>query len=90
LGPAFSWYWAPTSTFLVRKGIYRWLKHPLLLGYFMETAALVLASVFPSWLCGLLIGGTACVTMIQAVGEERRLEMKFGQDWRAFAAGKWV
>lgn len=87
LRTAFSWYWGPPES-LVTTGIYRWIKHPLLIGYFLEVASLLLASSISSWLVATLAGLCALLLYLQAVGEEKRLLTKFGEEWRAFARGK--
>lgn len=89
LRSAFSWYWTPSSS-LCKSGIYRWMKHPLLFGYLLETAALLVAAPTAPWACLILIGITAALIWIQAIGEEKRLESRFGEQWRSFAQGKWA
>ncbi len=84
---AFSWYWAPPES-LVTTGIYKWIKHPLLIGYFLEVASLLLASSTSSWLVATLAGLCALLLYFQGVGEEKRLLTKFGEEWRTFARGK--
>lgn len=90
IGSAFSWYWTPKSSMLVTAGIYRWLKHPLLLGYLLETAAFSVGAPIPVWACGLLIAATVILIGIQAAGEEQRLKVKFGDAWSSYAARKLV
>ena len=89
LRSAFSWYWTPPPA-LITSGAYRWMKHPLLTGYLLETASLSIAAPIGSLACSLLIGTTTILIWVQAVGEEKRLDRKFGDNWRAFARGKWA
>jgi protein-S-isoprenylcysteine O-methyltransferase Ste14 len=89
LRSAFSWYWAPSSS-LCTSGIYKWMKHPLLFGYLLEIAALLIAAHTAPWACLILIGISAALIWIQAIGEEKRLESRFGEQWRSFARGKWA
>ncbi len=89
LRSAFSWYWTPSSS-LITVGIYRWMKHPLLVGYFLEVTSLSVAAQLRSSVCGLLVGLTAVFIVAQARGEEKRLQMHFNEQWRSFARGKWA
>jgi len=89
LKDGFSWYWQPQSSALVTQGIYRWLKHPLLLGYFLEMVAFGMAAPIPLYLFGAGVAASAWLTIAQAVGEETRLAQKYGEQWRSFSRGKW-
>lgn len=84
---AFSWYWTPSSS-LITTGIYRWMKHPLLLGYLLETASLFVVAPLRPLDSGLLIAATALLIWLQAISEEKRLDVNFGDQWRSFARGK--
>lgn len=87
---SFSWYWEPPSRALVTQGIYRWLKHPLLLGYVLELLAFSMAAPIPFYLVGVGVAASAWLTFAQAVGEETRLVQRYGETWRSFARDKWV
>ncbi len=88
LGPAFAWSSAAIPPYLVTTGIYRYLKHPLLLGYGLECGGLLLT------VRGWAIARLAIVALLvaalitEAVREERTLASHFGAQWDAFARGK--
>jgi len=70
---------------LVTAGPYRWVRHPLNLSFVVTHAGLFLIST--SWLVGLTgIGLALVVLLIRSPHEERQLEARYGDAYRAYAA----
>jgi protein-S-isoprenylcysteine O-methyltransferase Ste14 len=88
LGPAFSWGSSIAPPQLVTSGIYRVLKHPLLLGYALECGGLLVGIRGDL----MLRAGTAGLLVVslcaQVVREERTLARRFGREWAEYAHGK--
>lgn len=90
LGPAFSWHSWPRADRLVTSGVYRWLRHPLLLGYALETVGLLLAGdTNPA--VGFAVVGVLGISLAgQIVREQRALLVRFGDEWREYARARWL
>ena len=90
LGRSFSWgSGAPgPSAVLSTTGIYRCLKHPLLLGYGLECSGMLAAvsgMVDARMAVAALLTGSL---VVQAGREERGLLARFGTEWTEYAKGK--
>ncbi len=88
LGPAFSFSSRPVVDHLVTTGVYRYLKHPLLIGYGWEITAMLAASDAPA---PVLIGVGALSWFgvgAHAKREERFLSQRFGDAWEAYSKRK--
>ena len=56
--------------------------------YLLETASLFVVAPLRPLASGLLIAATALLIWLQAISEEKRLDVNFGDQWRSFARGK--
>jgi protein-S-isoprenylcysteine O-methyltransferase Ste14 len=90
LGNAFSWGSnAPLPPVdLVTGGIYRVLKHPLLLGYGLECAGLLTAVVEHDHARVAIALALMVSLAVQAMREERELAARFGTRWTDYARRK--
>jgi protein-S-isoprenylcysteine O-methyltransferase Ste14 len=87
VGRGFSWGSAVPDT-LVTSGIYRRIKHPLILGFVLEAVALLLSGEAPA-----ILKSAASVTLlisarVQIKKEEAVLAARFGPIWTKYASGK--
>jgi protein-S-isoprenylcysteine O-methyltransferase Ste14 len=88
LASAFAWGTEPVARHLVTRGVYRYLKHPLIVGYVLEVIAISLMS---GWRLGHISPILALVTFCaawQIRREEDALRRVFGEVWVAHAEGK--
>lgn len=90
IGRGFSWGTeAPAQ--LITDGIYRYLKHPLIMGYLLEVWALAYCMQDAVWTAVLMLatfGASACCGIAQALKEEQILRKRFPQEWPDYAARK--
>jgi protein-S-isoprenylcysteine O-methyltransferase Ste14 len=88
LGESFTWGSSPAAHQIVDRGPYRWLKHPLLLGYGLECLGLLaMCRGFLALRVTVLVV-LAVALVSQAADEERRLAARFGDAWATFSRGK--
>ncbi|HRO34030.1 MAG TPA: isoprenylcysteine carboxylmethyltransferase family protein [Brevundimonas sp.] len=76
--------WKPTTA-LATGGVYRFSRNPIYLGFTLIYAGFAVAMDSPVALAGLL----PCLIVIDrfvVAREERYLDVKFGQEWRAYRA----
>ena len=76
--------WKP-ATALATGGVYRFSRNPIYLGFTLIYAGFAVAMDSPVALAGLL----PCLIVIDrfvVAREERYLDVKFGQEWRAYRA----
>lgn len=76
--------WKPTTA-LATGGVYRFSRNPIYLGFTLIYAGFAVAMNSPLALAGLL----PCLIVIDrfvVAREERYLDVKFGQEWRAYRA----
>jgi protein-S-isoprenylcysteine O-methyltransferase Ste14 len=76
--------WEP-STALVTSGIFRWLRNPMYVGLLLFDAGLGIA-LASGWTLLMLLAGAAVLHVGVVKREERYLEAKFGDVYRAYKA----
>jgi protein-S-isoprenylcysteine O-methyltransferase Ste14 len=92
IGRGFSWGSTAPDT-LITDGVYRYLKHPLIIGYVLEAFALGICaprSLFVgimTVLCGIALVLNA---VAQVAKEEAMLRGRFPDDWPAYSKGKFL
>ena len=85
LGNAFSV--TPQATTLVTHGIYRRIRHPVYVFGAIGIAGLVLYLDRPNWLALLLV--IVPIQVVRSRQEERVLEERFGEEYRAYKRDTW-
>ncbi len=85
LGNAFSI--RPQATMLVTHGIYRRIRHPVYVFGAIGIAGLLLYLNRPNWLAVFLV--IVPMQVIRARREERVLEERFGEEYRAYKRNTW-
>jgi protein-S-isoprenylcysteine O-methyltransferase Ste14 len=68
---------------LVTRGPYRWVRHPFYLVGFLWGLSLSLLSA--NWLLALLAAAVLGIMVARTGVEERNLEARFGDEYRAYA-----
>lgn len=87
IGRGFSWGTeAPAE--LITSGAYRYLKHPLIVGYILEVIALAAVGVGPWWLKITVIFTALFAAALQIRKEESVLRERFGRQWAVYASQK--
>ncbi|OGO48549.1 MAG: hypothetical protein A2Z30_02380 [Chloroflexi bacterium RBG_16_64_43] len=71
-----------TTTVIVRRGAYRYIRHPLYLSLILFALGVYLKS--PGWLAGALLGLAVSGLLVTATVEERENESKFGERYREY------
>jgi len=71
-----------TTTVIVRRGAYRYIRHPLYLSLMLFALGAYLKS--PGWLAGALLGFTVAGLLVTASVEERENESRFGESYREY------
>lgn len=90
LGSCFSWGSEPLAARLVTRGVYRKMKHPLLVGYALEVFA-ILVLCRSRRRARILLGGlTTLAAVWQGRREEASLARRFGVEWSEHSEGKWL
>ena len=74
-----------TTTVIVRRGAYRYIRHPLYLSLMLFALGAYLKS--PGWLAGGLLGLAVACLLITASVEERENEGRFGESYREYMRG---
>lgn len=70
---------------LVTRGPYRWVRHPIYLGFVVVMVGVSLLSA--NWLAGVSgIILTLCIPILRLPVEEAELEERFGDRWRSYRA----
>ncbi len=87
IGKGFSWGTEAPSE-LIMSGVYRYLKHPLIVGYVLEVIALATVGIGPWWFKTIAIVTVLFAAVLQARKEEVVLQGRFGQQWTAYASRK--
>lgn len=76
---------------LVTDGPYRWRRHPIYIAdvFLLFGVAELTRNI---WFVILAFAFAGLVTLLQIIPEERHLEAKFGDEWRAYAARtrRWI
>jgi protein-S-isoprenylcysteine O-methyltransferase Ste14 len=76
---------------LVTDGPYRWRRHPIYIAdvFLLLGVAELTRNI---WFVALAFAFAGLVTILQIIPEERHLEAKFGDAWRAYAARtrRWI
>jgi protein-S-isoprenylcysteine O-methyltransferase Ste14 len=85
LGNAFSI--RPQATMLVTHGIYRRIRHPVYVFGAIGIAGLLLYLNRPNWLAVFLV--IVPMQVLRARQEERVLEERFGEEYRAYKRNTW-
>ena len=88
LRSAFMFGTRATGVGLVQSGPYQYMKHPLLVGYGLEVAAMCLTSPLPGTIRAAILSATALGLVAHGIKEERALHDRFGVEWTVFAQGK--
>jgi len=76
--------WKP-ATALVTDGIFRWLRNPMYVGLGLLVAGFAIA-IASDWTVVMLLPGAAILHVGVVKREERYLEAKFGNTYRAYKA----
>ena len=71
-----------TTTVIVRRGAYHYIRHPLYLSLMLFALGAYLKS--PGWLAGALLGFTVAGLLVTASIEERENESRFGESYREY------
>jgi protein-S-isoprenylcysteine O-methyltransferase Ste14 len=71
-----------TTTVVVRRGVYRYIRHPLYLSLMLFALGAYLKS--PGWLAGGLLGVAVAGLLITAYVEERENVSRFGESYREY------
>ncbi|MCX6027456.1 MAG: isoprenylcysteine carboxylmethyltransferase family protein [Chloroflexi bacterium] len=71
-----------TTTVVVRRGVYRYIRHPLYLSLMLFALGTYLKS--PGWLAGGLLGVAVAGLLITAYVEERENVSRFGESYREY------
>ncbi len=71
-----------TTTVIVRRGAYRYIRHPLYLSLMLFALGAYLKA--PGWLAGGLLGLTIAGLLVTASVEERENESRFGESYREY------
>ncbi|GJE54379.1 MULTISPECIES: protein-S-isoprenylcysteine O-methyltransferase [Methylobacterium] len=65
-------------------GVYRWVRHPMYSAFWLW--ALAQAILLPNWIAGFSgLVGFGCLYAFRVPREERMMQERFGNEWRAYA-----